>query len=305
MNARITLCIPVFNQSLLELLKALDPIPPFVHLLVADDASTHLEQRAENQQAVEKKGGTFLSCPTNLGRWHIRKFLAHQAPTDWLLFLDADMFPPDAASFFLKYADLIQKYPDLVAAVGGRSYGEPPSNLDFLLHYRYGQTFETASQVFLTSNVLLKKEAFSPLTIPPLWLGYGHEDSFLQAQLIRLFPNKKILYRCNPAVHQERKSQHQFLQEQQQATKNLVFLYVLEELRPILIKQIRLLSFFETLKKYRLLKVVQVISRQFQPWISRKLKQPQTPLFFLQWQKFIWFSAQLAASKPQPDHSND
>ena len=95
----ISILIPTYNYPCSSLVRSLQAQcerlcvsdPAFRYeILVADDASTLVSAREENERIACIRGCRYLPLSENVGRARIRNYLADQARYEWLLFLDSD-----------------------------------------------------------------------------------------------------------------------------------------------------------------------------------------------------------------------
>jgi glycosyltransferase involved in cell wall biosynthesis len=112
----VTICIPNYNYGkyLLRLIKSLDSqsINGF-HVLIVDDGSTDLETIniiSEIESLIRDKKSWNILRKENSGVCSTRNYAVRNAPTDWVLFVDADNIPRhDMVESFCRSADSEQK----------------------------------------------------------------------------------------------------------------------------------------------------------------------------------------------------
>ncbi len=165
----LSILIPTYNYSVLSLVKNLykqcvaSNIP--FEIIVFDDAS---QDPFDNQKINDFENARFEVLDKNIGRSAIRNLLAKTAKYDWLLFLDADIFP-NGESLIENYLDEIYKNTTPRVIYGGIRYQEETPEKHQLLRWIYGNKREAISASernkdvylsFLTLNFLIHKSIF-------------------------------------------------------------------------------------------------------------------------------------------------
>ena len=85
----ISICIPVYNYSVLELARNLadeaNKLRVPIEILIMDDASS-IEYRSKNEKLNEIENVRYIQLKENVGRSKIRNLLAAEAKYTYLLF---------------------------------------------------------------------------------------------------------------------------------------------------------------------------------------------------------------------------
>jgi len=138
----LSVLIPTYNYNVQPLVANIQQQCKLANLafevLVLDDASKSFHQ--ENEAINELEHCSYEILPQNIGRSAIRNLLAERACYDWLLFLDADVFPK-SENFIETYLRAIQQDPKEVIYGGIVYQADKPAN-DQLLRWTYGNERE-------------------------------------------------------------------------------------------------------------------------------------------------------------------
>lgn len=201
----LSVLIPTYNYSILELLNALQEqitrLDKTVYVIICDDASTDLAIANQNKLKATTLGFTYLENTTNLGRTATRDVLANKATTQWLLFLDADVLPKNSL-FIANYLEAINNQYSVI--FGGIAYGDRPEK-EQLLRWVYGKNRETKTVAarnktpyfIISQNLCVTKTMFLNCNTQKQ-NGYGLDN---------LFSNNlkqahaRILHIDNPVIH--------------------------------------------------------------------------------------------------------
>ncbi|HEY8389043.1 MAG TPA: glycosyltransferase family 2 protein [Parasegetibacter sp.] len=273
----ISICIPVYNRNISSLVEKLNELrqnhPGYqVEILVMDDASPDAGIRQKNRVACENFNVVYYELPENQGRCRIRTSLAEKATGKHLIFLDDDSII--SSDEFLRNYLRFFPFKERVY-LGGRIYPVNPPDHNGILHWKYGRSREVLNNSdfpppFMTCNFLIEKELFLSLIVDNDLEGYGHEDSFIGAQLLTAGVHPVIVH--NPVLHERIQPADQFLLLQKEALKNLSDLYKKYEKRFAISRQVRLLRAYEQLKKWRLAGIFRLFFRLCRPLLEKQLR---------------------------------
>jgi len=184
----ISVLIPVYNYNVTNLVTSINSQLVYSNIdfeiICIDDAST--EYFKENDKLQELKNVTLYKLTTNLGRSKIRNLLVDKSKFEWLLFLDADVFPENN-NFINEYLTCIHSNEAKVYC-GGIKYkaNKPESNK--MLRWVYGRNREEVNynvrlnkpyKYFFGANFLIQKAVFNTCKFNEDIVKYGYEDVFL------------------------------------------------------------------------------------------------------------------------------
>ncbi len=231
---KLTVCIPVYNRDVRELVNQLHQqgkaVPGGCEILLADDASdtTYTEL---NRPLEALANCTIIACKTNIGRSAIRNLLCDHAQGEWLLFLDCDMLLPHT-HFIERYIRSTEVRADVY--VGGLVYPRAVNKRDNPIHlrWRYGVNREeipaeirneSPYNSFMTGNFIVRREVMMSIRLDESISGYGHEDTLFGIELKR--KGHTVLHIQNPTVHMGIDSDPDFIEKTRQSIRNLAMLY--------------------------------------------------------------------------------
>ncbi|MFT5337218.1 MAG: glycosyltransferase involved in cell wall biosynthesis [Sphingobacteriales bacterium] len=287
----LSICIPVFNYGIADLVRdLLEQLSADVELVLLDDGS-HPDCQKENQDFLSQIHAQvrYSELPENVGRTKIRQELARLAKGKYLLFLDCDVrvYSPNFVANYL--GELKKGEAELL--IGGRRYPKVGER-GFEIHYYYGTSIETKtakqrekikSYGFQSNNFLILASLF-PEIQPQLMLeGYGHEDTLMGMELSRR--GIRIQHIENPVFHEGLDNNEAFIRKSEQGLRNLYRIGCSDTYGAQAKEEIRLLRLVE---KWR---VFQPLFRRdsFQKWARNKLMKTYSPLWFQIWKlSFFW-----------------
>lgn len=223
----ISVLIPTYNWDITSLVAELHQqlkitnIP--FEIISIDDASSS-KLNLKNKEINQLENCTFFSLEDNIGRSAIRNLLVDEAKYNWLLFLDADVFPK-RKNFIKTYLESISKT-NFDVFVGGIAYKNGVN--DDKLRWKTGKRGEEKSAKkrnqlpyhnLLTGNFLIKKDVFSYIRFEEKIKKYGYED-LLFAKELNSF-NTRINHINNEVYHLGIDDNYSFLIKTKEALQNL------------------------------------------------------------------------------------
>lgn len=254
----LSILIPIYNFDVRQLVAELEQqcisAGAAYEIICLDDKSEEAF-RQKNRAVQSLLHVHYEELSENLGRSRIRNRLADLARYPYLLFMDCDskVVKKDYIQTYLKWVE-----PDRLL-YGGRIYtDQPPTELQFSLHWTYGREREqipTAKrnqapyQSFMTNNFLIPKSIFQTIRFDENIRQYGHEDTLFGLELQK--HQIPILHLDNPLEHIGLESSQEFLRKTDLAIQNLCKL--LESGKSI---KTRLLDFYEKCEGWRLLGII-------------------------------------------------
>ena len=227
----ISVLIPTYNYNVYPLVreihKQFNKTGISFEIRVYDDAS---QQIFDNQKFIkELPGVVYKTNPKNIGRLATRYRLAQDAQYDWLLFLDADVFPTDR--FFA--SKLIKHIENNKADVlfGGITVPDNPPSENKTLRWKYGKYRENKSlnerinnpyKSFLSGTFAIRKKIFINDSIDLLPLKKYGLDPFFSYKLKQ---NQRIIHHYNnPATHLGLETNRDFINKTHDAMNTYKFL---------------------------------------------------------------------------------
>lgn len=169
----LSILIPTYNTPIGDLVREIQnqitPLEIPYEIRVWEDGSTIHEN--ENSQIDQNQNCYYHTNKQNQGRTFTRNQLAEKAKFDYLLFLDADVFPSQK-SFIATYLQQLPKVDEIL--FGGYAY-TATKNSTTSLRWTYGHKREYAPitkrniqpyHYVFSGNYLLHKKTFQKLDIP-------------------------------------------------------------------------------------------------------------------------------------------
>ncbi|MDC8000163.1 glycosyltransferase family 2 protein [Aequorivita todarodis] len=279
----ISILIPTYNYSVVSLVENLNKqcksAAIAYEILVFDDASTENSLVEENSKINTFQNCRFQVLDENIGRSKIRNLLAEKAKYDWLLFLDADVYPSNA-EFIADYLAAFSEGSSVV--FGGIKY--PENNVkNFSLRYKYGTERESLSlaerrknpyRSFITMGFAIKREVFQNIKFNEKLAGYGYEDSVFGYGLQK--NNVPLLHIDNPVVHLNLETNEVFIKKSKLALQNLMNFY---KTGAIDSETVKILKTHSKLKKWNMLFAVRGFFKIFERPLLKNLHSPKPSLF--------------------------
>ena len=276
----LSVCIPVFNSDVKELVVAIakqiaiNNYP--VEIIVLDDAS-RADFEAINRNSLDGINNTrYISLPINVGRSAIRNRFLDLANGEFLLFIDGDSHVIKE-DFIGNYLQSIQSTSgDMI--FGGSIYQNERPPRDKYLRWKYSICRESKSVTdransrygFKTNNFCIKKAVLKEYPFDERIKGYGHEDTLFGFVLLQ--NNIKILHIENPVLNSCLDSNPIFLEKTKQSIQNLWFIH--EEIQPNIdfINHVRLLKTYYHFKKLRAIPLLRFVNYFVGKMNERQLK---------------------------------
>ncbi|QSB26171.1 glycosyltransferase [Flavobacterium sp. CLA17] len=203
----LSILIPTYNYTIyplvLELHNQCLGLGIIFELIAIDDASTI--PSAENDKINTLTYCNYEVLSTNIGRSKIRNLLARKAKYDWLLFLDADVFPKNK-NFILNYINHLND--DVKLVNGGLLYPDEKPEKSKLFRWVYGKNREALDykirekKPYLSSlslNFIIHKSIFKKVSFNETIPNLRHEDTLFSYSLRK--ENIQIEHINNPVYH--------------------------------------------------------------------------------------------------------
>ena len=224
----LSILIPTYNcacnQLVAELSRQADALQIAYEIVVVDDASTDATIVQKNSQIATMPNCRFVLLDERIDIAKMRNRLLQEAKYQWILSLDADVFPADA-NFLKRYADAMGQARVVCGGLAYRSGNEQNVNP---LRYKYGITHEVLTlkqretnpyQSFKTSNYLIDSRLAQQIRFDETFVDYGHEDTLFGEKL--QLAGEPILHIQNPVYHDDTDTAEQFLAKTRRGIDNL------------------------------------------------------------------------------------
>ena len=255
----LSVCIPVFNTNIEQLIKALyfqkSKLKYIVEIIVIDDASeaSFKEQNRDLGKYIDR----YVELDENIGRARIRNLFLNYATKPNLLFIDSDAII-DNSGFLGLYIESLKTHDESVI-MGGGIYSEQKPNRDRLLRWRYGSEVESKPaeirrenpyKSFITKNFIIPREVLRRIPFNESVTGYGHEDTLMGYELKKA--NVRIKHIDNGVVNNDLDTNEEFLCKSSEAVKSLFKVLTIVDGDAEFINDIRLLVTVRKLYKVKL-----------------------------------------------------
>lgn len=228
-------------------------------VIVVDDASTNEEVKENNRTINGFAYCRVVELEKNIGIAKNRNYLADVAKGDYLLFLDADVYPV-SLDFLKNYID--NRVDDGVLCGGMTFRLDGPVRMS-PLRYLYGMSYEVKQPQFISLNFFLPASVFKKVRFNESFSKYGHEDTQFGSDLQSA--GYRIVKTNNPVYHDNGDSSEQFLNKTRVAVDNLV------EHRDLLLPTSRLLQLYEKLRGLPIGWLMRFPYRHCCGWMERNL----------------------------------
>jgi len=259
----LSVCIPVYNFDVTKLvsniLKQAEVANIEIEILIGDDSSTNKYNNPNLDDGAKVK---YIFNEQNLGRSKNRNNLATKAKYDYLLFIDCDA-QIKSKSFLSFYIASIVKKQEVVC--GGTAYTKKNQDRNHSLHWKYGTKVEAKSiderkkypnKSFSSFNFLINKDLFLSIKFNENLTKYGHEDTLFGYELKK--QNIIITQIDNPLIHTGIEENKVFIKKSVIGIDNLIYIIKNIENSERLISDIKLIEFYKSLEKNKLLLFLKV-----------------------------------------------
>ena len=252
----ISVLIPTYQYDTFPLIKEIHKqllkTDVTFEIICIDDCSDK-SAKNNNEAITALDHCIYHKLDTNIGRSKIRNLLASKANYEWLLFLDADVFPK--SPYFIKtYLKSISELKCVVC--GGVNYHNEKPTKDRLLRWVYGKKHEEVSITkrqsdpyhhFFSANFFIHKSIFNKIKFNEEIRNYGHEDTLFSLCL----RNENVLLKHidNSVYHLGIETNEIFLTKAKESVLNAYYLYQNNLFKK---NDLKLVDAFLTLKSLRL-----------------------------------------------------
>ncbi|SDS03395.1 Glycosyl transferase family 2 [Formosa sp. Hel1_31_208] len=291
----LSVLIPVYNFDIRLLVNTLHEQLTLnkilFEIICLDDCSKPIF--ADNNAEIQKLSHTsYKISDTNTGRIATRQALAEYAKYDWLLFLDADVFPK-TDDFITNYIPFLTL--DYDAVYGGFSYNSDAPAHELLLRWTYGKAKEQVAaekrnkkpyKVVISANFLIKTSVFKSINGQITQKGYGYDNYF--GALLKI-QNNKIVHIDNEVYHLGLESSSNYLNKVEQSVQTLL---QLEKLGALSDSENSLLQTFRTIKRLKLERIGSWCFKTFGNRFKQNLLGHQPKVWVLQCYKLSYICYQ-------------
>ena len=281
----LSICIAIYNcdvnQLVKDLIKQADKLNIDYEILLLDDASKH-DYQLKNAKLDFQPHVTYLQNYFNVGRSIIRNTLASKAKYPYLLFIDCDTK--------VTHSDYLKNYINALPArviSGGYEYKTTKPKKNYTLRWTYGREREciSASQrnlhpnyAFSTFNFLIEKEIFKTIEFDETLSGYGHEDTLFGLDLLK--HNIIVKHIDNPIRHDVVCTNDKFIQQTENAIKNLYTLYCKADNKKQYLELSSLLRTYFQLKQKHLIRYFLFFYKLIKKRIIKNLKSSHPKMYY-------------------------
>jgi len=289
----ISVLIPIFNYDVTALVASLISQLALSNIdyeiICIDDASTNY--CLENDNLKLYNNTVLYKLSVNIGRSKIRNLLAEKAKYNWLLFLDADVFPK-VKNFIKTYLKHINSNSGKVFC-GGIIYQKEKPQKNKTLRWVYGKNREEVDaqvrqrnpyRYFFGANILMHKSVFDTCKFNEMIVKYGYEDILfvedLKTNAIDISHLNNLVY------HLGIENNILFLSKTKQALENL---YSLNTLKILSGRDVKILQTYGLVKKYKLNRVLSLVYTLFNKIIEINLKSSVPSLVLFDLYKLTYF----------------
>ncbi|MDD2635582.1 MAG: glycosyltransferase [Bacteroidales bacterium] len=293
----LSICIPIYNYKVSELVtqiykQCLKTSIDF-EILILEDGSDRNCVKINAKSIPLQKEIKHIVNNHNSGRSAVRNQLAQTAKYEKILFLDCDSKIIDD-DFLINYINSCES--DVVC--GGTAYFHNQYVKSQSLRLKYGLKREMTSAAirnkipnksFTTNNFLISKNIFSQIKFREFLKDYGHEDSLFGFELKQ---NNYIIHHIdNPVLHCGIEDNDVFLTKTCKAIENLVLISNNPKVNSSFINEVKLVKTYYTIKKTRLVFLINLLFTMFEKQIKNHLIKSGNPsLFWFDFYKLAYYS---------------
>jgi len=282
----ISVCIPVYNNRIDDLVKALyfqkTRLKYLVEIVVIDDASE--TEYKENNRKLLKYIDNYVELQDNIGRSKIRNLFLKHVSNQYLLFIDCDSRITDS-EFLQTYLSMLNSDNRFVI-VGGSVYSEKKPLKDKLLRWRYGVKIESKKSVirnvypyssFITKNVLIRKAVLENLPFEESLTRYGHEDTLMGYILKK--EGVPVIHVDNYVVNKDLDTNEEFLNKSAEAVEGLFTILDIVKGDKDFIDDVKLLVWVRKLYQIKIHVLTGAVLNIIMPFAEYYLKKGYPSLF--------------------------
>ncbi|MFP7656590.1 glycosyltransferase family 2 protein [Chryseobacterium proteolyticum] len=289
---KITICIPVYNFDVRELVSDLEKeitAKAFnAEIILIDDRSE--EQFKQINKVLEGKVEKLIYLDKNIGRSKIRNLFLSYSKGDYLLFLDCDG-KITSDRFLENYIQFIKENPDTKVIYGGRVVSESPVDQNHYLRWKFAverENLPVSLRVenpylsFQTNNFIIDRNILKKVPFNPEFQRYGYEDLLFAMDLKS--SHIKINHVQNPVFNNDVEDNQLYLEKVKESVGSLSQMLQDKQLRAKL-SEIKLVKAYKAIKRLGLKSLFTIFFRVSRLRIERKLLKGNTNLKYLDFYK--------------------
>lgn len=282
----LSVCIPVFNNPVGSLVKALyfqkTRLKYLVEIIVIDDAS-EMDFKMENRE-LGKYVDKYIELDENTGRSGIRNLFLKYVTKPNVLFIDSDSVI-DNLDFLQTYIETIKKKNGSVI-VGGNAYAEKKPEKNKILRWKYGREVESKPAAvrnedpyksFISKNFVIPRETLKKIPFEESLTGYGHEDTLMGYRLKK--EGVEVFHIDNYVVNNELDTNEEYLEKSREAVKSLFVILDIVKGDPDFIGDVKLLVWVRKMYQMKLFNTVKGVLNILNPFIVFALKNGLPSIF--------------------------
>lgn len=281
----LSVLIPVYNYNIIVLVTEIHKQLLLCNILFEirclDDCSQ--TQFTKQNKIITQLSNTFYSVSKkNKGRIETRRYLADQAIYNWILFMDADVFPKHP-NYISKYISVVHSGYD--AVYGGIAYKQTRPKSDVVLRWKYGKAKEEIKadirnkrpyKIVVSANFLIKKVLFKRINSKIVGNYYGFDNYFgalLKAEQTPVFHIENEVY------HLGIENSKSYLKKKEAAAITLIKLYREQKIST---HDNDLLRLFLSLKRYKIHYLFSLTYSMFFKFFKKHLFSKNPSMLILQ-----------------------
>lgn len=280
----LSVLIPVYNWDITSLVREIhrqcSALSITFEIIALDDLSPNASIREKNS-ALELPYYKHINSPHNLGNAEARNELSRQAIFDNLLFLDCDVISvrPDFIKRYLEFTG------ETKIVCGGVQY-EDLQDSKYSLRWKFGKKHEEISPMesqkspYLNirgCNFFISREIFLRHPFTTLHASYGYVDTFFALSLEQA--GIEVLHIDNPVYHLGLEENGVYINKFHQSIRNAKWL---AREYPEISKHLRLVVFYNKIRKWGLDKLFRLVFPIIKPMIFKNLTSKNPSLFLFQ-----------------------
>lgn len=283
----LSVLIPVYNWDITSLVREIHRqctgLSIDFEVIALDDFSPDLSVRKKNSE-LKLNHYRYIQSDKNLGNAQARNELSRLAKYDSLLFMDCDVIPV-RGDFVRRYLEFAGE-PGIVC--GGILY-EDLQDAKFSLRWKFGKKHEEISPMQSQQNPYLNirgcnffipRELFLRHPFTSLRASYGYVDTFFALSLEQAGVDATHI--DNPVYHLGLEENRVYINKFHQSIQNAKWL---AREYPEISAHLRLVVFYNKIRKFGLDKLIRLIFPVFKPFILRNLISENPSLFLFQMYK--------------------
>lgn len=276
----ISICIPIYNFDVQELVKELQSqLEGNSEIILIDDASKYNFKKTN--RTLESNQVKYIELEKNIGRAKIRNLFIEYTTNPYLIFLDCDA-KIITKDYLKNYRKIIDN--DIQVICGGSIYNSILPDIKQVLRWKYGTNKESKSaekrmkrrySSFMTSNFLIKTVLFKTFLFDERITQYGHEDTLFGIEMEK---NKiRIKHIHNSVLNDDLDTNEEFLEKTELALESLFQITRFYPDLTLLEKHILMLKIANKIKKWQLKWFFSILYSLFYLRIKKYLLHSDNP----------------------------